>query len=675
MPRLPIFLLVCSFSCIINAQSVLKSSKYDSVLKYRQFGVDRAKSVDMRLKFAKKAVEHSYALKVDTMVLRSNQILGTAYLHHGDYEAFYKVNRENLKIAKKIRDTVALGITNHNLGFFHSTKSQNDSAYYYYINAIKNYETIGEIPRKIEVMANLSMIQYTERDYYGSEELCIQALRLLKGIPPSNKKSKMLWVFYNRLGNISLNLGNYKKSLEYHEKALSVSKRIKDGLSDYFTSIHNKAYVLRKQGYYARALDLYNEILEEKELFDEDPSFYPLILENIAFTKFEAQHVDYDVMENMFMEAYRISDSLEDPVTKLAVTIDLSKFYKTQGLFDKAFHYAQESYNLADQISSNDILLESMVILSELQPGEEGKAYLKEYIKLSDSLLTHERGIRNRFARIQFETDQIELENQRIATEKMWWTIISIVLLMTSILVYIIFTQRNKNKALKYKQDQQEINEEIYNLMLSQQDEVDRARAEEKKRISLELHDGVLSRLFGARLSLDSYNIKEGKEAVAVRAKYISELKTIECDLREISHDLNTDFVAGSGFMDILIGLIAQQTEAYQLEYHLDYKDDINWESVSNKTKINIYRMVQESLQNIYKHAKAKTVNISFRLKKSVICLSISDDGVGFDSDKGKKGIGLKNINSRIKELDGTLAIHSRIDHGTSINLEIPYSI
>jgi signal transduction histidine kinase len=414
--------------------------------------------------------------------------------------------------------------------------------------------------------------------------------------------------------------------------------------------------------------------LGEKDLFVNDPSFYPLILENIAFTKYKANDTDYDGIETMFKKAYRISDSLQDPITKLAVTIDLAKFYKGNEKKAEALKYARESYKLAKEISSNDIFLESMMMLSELNPGEEGKAYLHEHIRLSDSLLAHERGIRNKFARVQFETDQVELENERIAAEKMWWTISSIVLLVTSLLVYIIITQRNKNKELKFKQDQQEANEEIYNLMLSQQDKVDGARAEEKKRISQDLHDGVLGRLFGTRLSLDSYNFNQGNEAVQVRSKYISELKIIEEDIRKISHDLNTDFVSGSGFMDILTELIDKQTQAYQLAYKFDFTDDINWETLSNKTKINIYRMVQESLQNIYKHAKAKRVKISIALKKAVICLSINDDGIGFDPNKSKKGIGLKNINSRVKELNGTVAFHSEPDQGTTIEVKIPYT-
>jgi signal transduction histidine kinase len=245
---------------------------------------------------------------------------------------------------------------------------------------------------------------------------------------------------------------------------------------------------------------------------------------------------------------------------------------------------------------------------------------------------------------------------------------------VTLFLLYIIITQRAKNKELKFEREQQETNEEIYNLMLSQQDKLDEARAQEKIRISKEIHDGILGRLFGTRLSLDTFNLKDGQEAAKKRLQYINDLKSIEEDIRKISHDLNTDFVAGSGFMDIVETLVQNQTQAYQLSYEFYHSDDINWEDVSNKTKIHIYRILQETMQNIYKHAEASHIEISFHLKNNVILLSIGDDGKGFTLNKSKKGIGLKNINSRVEDVNGTVQFDSEIDKGTTITIQIPYS-
>lgn len=656
------------------SQKKLESPEYDSILKFQALSKNDKFSLDEQFDFAKKALEYANTLNVDSVTIKTNHNYSALSIYTENFDEFKRINARTLELARKNRDSLAMAIANHNLGWYHHrNRVQNDSAYYYYTTAYKISEQLELTSRQVDILINISEIQDLEKDYIGSEESAIKAIKLANHLPLDDYTLESLWLLYTRLGTGARIIKNFDKSLEYHEKAFAMAKRIKDGLILQLSSENNMGHVFKEKGDYKKALNLYEGILDHKELFDLDPNFYALVLDNVAYARFLNGSTDFDHLERMFEQAYHMSDSLNDPVNMLNVTIDLSKFYKDRGLIDRALEYAEESYQLATDISSNDILLESMVLLSDLKSGEEGKKFLRKHIKLTDSLLAHERGIRNKFARIEFETDQIELENERIATEKMWWTISSLVLLLASIMVYIIFTQRNKNRALKFKQVQQAANEEIYNLMLSQQDKVDGARAEEKRRISQELHDGILGRLFGARLSLDSYNFKEGEEAVLMRSKYISELKTIENDIRKISHDLNTDFVAGSGFMVILEELIEKQTTAYQLDYEFDYTDDINWDRVSNKTKINIYRMVQESLQNIYKHAKAKTVKISFELKKSVICLKIVDDGVGFDPHKSKKGIGLKNINARVNELDGTGAIHSKIDHGTTIKIKIPY--
>src|SRR5690606_35263584 len=176
----------------------------------------------------------------------------------------------------------------------------------------------------------------------------------------------------------------------------------------------------------------------------------------------------------------------------------------------------------------------------------------------------------------------------------------------------------------------------------------------------------------GARLSLDSLNRGTTPDAINTRSQYINELQTIEQDIRKVSHELNTDFVAGSGFVDIMNSLVETQTAIYGLNYKIDHDGAINWDDIANKNKIHIYRILQETLHNIYKHAKAQKINISFNLKKNVICLVIEDDGSGFDINKAKSGIGLKNINSRIKDIHGTLNIISEKNKGTTIKIKIP---
>lgn len=668
---LKIFLLLFPFSYIIS-QDNFHSSILDSVIYLRNKSKDNNLSLKQRLELAQKASNLSSQLNIDTTTILNNRNLSFLYLMLDDFEPFRKVNHENLELALKLKDTFVIAVANSNLGYYYLDRQQ-DSAYYYYFNALKSYSALNDIASQASILINLGKIQLIEKDYVGCEETAIQALKLLQKLPRTERNLERQWILYNRLGIVSTELKQFDKSIKYFDEAIQISEKMNHGDSNKYTAINNKANIFRKKGDFKRAIELYNEVLSQNNLFDEDPTFYPLILENIAITKFESKDTDYTRMEQMLKTAYKLSDSLDDQITKLTVTLDLSKFYKGINQNDSALLYAQKSYSVSKERNNNDILLESMLILSDLKPGDEGKKYLNEHIKLSDSLLFKERAARNKFARIAFETDEIERENERITRERMWLMLLSGGLILTLILLYIIITQRSKNKELRLMQEQQKANEEIYNLMLTQQDKVEEARTNEKKRISQELHDGILGRLFGTRLSLDSLNFSEGKEAIKTRSNYISELKTIEEDIRKISHDLNTDFVSGSGFMDILNELIDKQSKAYQFEYEFKHKDHINWEDVSNKTKINIYRIIQESLQNIYKHANAKTVKISFKPKNHVICLKISDDGKGFDIHKSKKGIGLKNISSRVSELNGKVNFDSEINQGTTITIDIPY--
>ena len=102
------------------------------------------------------------------------------------------------------------------------------------------------------------------------------------------------------------------------------------------------------------------------------------------------------------------------------------------------------------------------------------------------------------------------------------------------------------------------------------------------------------------------------------------------------------------------------------------YDKKVHWDSLLGDIKINAYRIVQESLKNCVKHAKSKNVSISFQSMENDLKLTITDDGIGFDPNRKKKGIGLRNIISRVKKIKGVLDIDSKPEKGTTIKVVIP---
>ena len=243
---------------------------------------------------------------------------------------------------------------------------------------------------------------------------------------------------------------------------------------------------------------------------------------------------------------------------------------------------------------------------------------------------------------------------------------------IVGLLLYLVKAQKNKNKALVYKQRQQKANEEIYNLMISQQSTIEVGRVREKKRVAQELHDGVLGRMFGLRINLDSLNKFDDTTAVEKRNNYLLELKNIEQDIREISHDLSREkSELINNFVAILNNLFEDQKKTFESKLISSIEPSIQWDLISNATKINLYRIIQECLQNINKYANANTITIKLKKEENNLILEIVDDGIGFNGNKAKKGIGLQNIRSRAQECNGTAEINSKLGEGTTIKVAI----
>jgi signal transduction histidine kinase len=122
----------------------------------------------------------------------------------------------------------------------------------------------------------------------------------------------------------------------------------------------------------------------------------------------------------------------------------------------------------------------------------------------------------------------------------------------------------------------------------------------------------------------------------------------------------------------LLNDFVITQNNTSQTHYQLELDEAINWQTISSSIKMNVYRIIQEAAQNIHKFAEAKNAVISLLLDDNILCLSISDDGKGFELDAKKTGIGLKNIKQRVTLLQEKCAIHSIPNKNTAINIAIP---
>ena len=656
-----------SFSFLCSLAQSIENNNQDSVRKFIFQSKNNNLEDSLRINYAIKAVESSSQLSDSLYVLSLKNALSFYTQSSLNYK---QLSKELLKVSKNILDSTSMAEANYNLGKFYVSNLKVDSSYYYHFEAEKIYKAIEDDWNAAQVLLSIAILQRDDKDFTGSEILSFESLSYLDKLPSTYLHNRKKAFVYNNLGMVFHQLGQYQDAIKYHELALDIKNKLKgDNTNTIINSKNNLANVYRDAKKHEEANELYKEILTIEELIKKRPADYSLILDNYAYNLFLSEN--HEELPNLYLDALRICDSVGADYHSIIINQHLAEFYHSYKKQDSARYYAYKAKELSEKYH-NDDLLKSLLILSKVEEDSLAVKHYQDYIMLNDSIQKNERARRDKFFRIRYETNKIEKEKERIARERMWLIILLGGVLVTFFLIYIILSQRAKNKELKFERQQQETNEEIYNLMLSQQEKVDEAKALEKKRISEELHDGILGRLFGTRLSLDSLNMNPSPEAIQTRSTYIEQLKDIEQDIRKVSHDLNTDFIANSGFRDIIKTLVERQCTAYKLKYKLNHRDEINWDSISNKTKIHIYRIIQETLQNIYKHAQAKTVEISFKLKNNVIWLTITDDGVGFDVSKARQGIGLKNINSRAVEIDAEVKISSKKGSGTTLEIKIP---
>jgi signal transduction histidine kinase len=577
-------------------------------------------------------------------------------------------NKFLLDWSKESKDTINLGNAYFYFGNSYFDEGVYDSAFFYYLKAEKIF-LLKSNYRLGDLYLNKSNIQLNFNDNLGAENSATKSLKYYRAKDDLYSQYDAL----TNLGIASYSNENFEKAIEYHKKALEIARNSKIDKKFYLEeiSLNNIGNCLQNLKSYIEAISYFKKALKNKTLYAEKPGLYATLSDNLAYSEFKLNGRSQETL-NLFLKALRIRDSLQLESRIIYSKIHLSEYYSYINDSAVAKRYSKEALELSKETK---IFYDILLALKQcsLVDSQNSSKYSEEYIRISDSLQQEERKSKDKFARIAFETDEIIQEKDKLAEQNRNLLYFFLGTLFVGILLFVIRTQRAKNRELLLKQQQQKVNEEIYNLMITQQSTIEENRVKEKKRIAQELHDGVLGRLFGARLNLDSLNRFTDEESVNSRFNYLAELKNIEQDIREISHDLNREkYVLINNFVAIVSNLLEEQSNSFEAALISSLDESIQWDKVANNVKINLYRILQESLQNINKYANAKNISVELRKVNGQIVLKISDDGIGFDVNTKKKGIGLQNMQSRVQECEGTFEIKSKKGKGTTTVVMVP---
>jgi len=266
--------------------------------------------------------------------------------------------------------------------------------------------------------------------------------------------------------------------------------------------------------------------------------------------------------------------------------------------------------------------------------------------------------------------DQIEIDKQR--TIKNAVLIGFLIILIPIILLLVVYYQKLQAQSELNRQQEDLNRKEMQSLQQEQELKLARTslkiQTKERERIAQELHDSIGGNLAAIKLQMNKLDLTT-ETAISVK----KQLDSTYSQVREISHSLLPKEFKEQAFVPIVQNYMDQFNEPENQSYYFNAYPEEAINQLSKKLQVALFNMIKELTTNAYKHAKANQVMIQLNYipEESSLSLMYEDDGIGF-LPNNSEGIGLKNLKSRIDELQGSLSIDSNPGKGTVISIHIP---
>ena len=475
-------------------------------------------------------------------------------------------------------------------------------------------------------------------------------------------------LMYMLLGDILLRDNDLDNANSYYDKAFKLIKG-KYVQVDYY--LRKSSIAIRKNNYLEAETFLHKGIsyLDDKNVYT-----YPSYLNDLGYVSLMLRK--FNNAEKYLKESihYQSINNFKTFTTKtylylayLAKEIDP---VKEKNYLDKSLEFSNK-----DPIATKEIYLAYKGYYERNKNFKLEQKYLRKFNRLNDSLFNKEKAKIKLDLEWRYKLNESNKKNafneQIISHEKkiknlyVFALVLSVMLMITLIIVFW-----TKNKVHRKNQKIQKLlhEEELKNTLDNQITEVIKekikTKVEERERLSLELHDGIANEISALKLSLSNpKNIKD-----PLISSTINKIDKLYNQVRNLSHDLNPDNITEIEFTQ-LVHKICAITENTGIKVHKNIIISKNIDNLDEKKLLNLYRIIQELINNLVKHSKATIASVEILETDTTIFLEISDNGIGFNNTK-KLGIGLRNIKKRVTYLNGTITTTS--ENGTKTTINIP---
>ena len=657
-----VLVIILIFSCqekksFVNNKSILNTKFYKL-------------SDSKKIQYLDSVIGTLEVLDNDSLKINFLFEIAAEYYYLNNNKLSFKVSNQIYTLSKKTNDSVSMGRALYYMGDCYE-KYQKDSAYFYYKESEKMFRALKDDEKIAKAFFNKAHLLFTEGNYVESEVEVIKALNKLQ----ASKKYIFLYECYYLQAANHTELGEYDQAIKYLNLALNSLKKdisLKDTIDKYeeYNILVTIAFcnVYDKKGDFNRSIIELEKLASSKVVVNH-PKLHSTVLGNLAYDYMKIRK--FEIAKKKYIESISMAKHFNDSQGYLYKIINFGEYHLLLSDTVTANKYFIKALPLTKQLKSNNELLKTLNFLS-LTDKKNATFYKNEYVKVSDSIIRQQRLNRDKFARIEYETSKVEDENKMLSTNNLLLILglaLSIVFFLTAI---IIKSQVAKKKELLLIKQKELANDELLSLIKEFQYGLIHAKEEEQSRISKELHDGIVNQIYAIRMILETLNDDDDVITKEKRILYIKELHKVESEIRSISHELNTDFsIYDSNYLFLLHSLVKSNTNLKENVFTASISDSIDWKNYSSIVKINLYRILQELFLNVNKYAQATICNLVIDETKDFLLITVEDNGIGFDKNHTSEGIGLKNINERIKTIDALISIESEIGKGVKTSIKI----
>ncbi len=470
---------------------------------------------------------------------------------------------------------------------------------------------------------------------------------------------------------------DHQNALHYELKAIEIG-RIHGDSTELAINLLNTGFSYYSLGKYDSALLLYNEA---EPIFSDIalPIGNAYVTGNRALVYWQQGNIE-KATRDLFL-AIEWLTPLGDDYGISDYHIQLGKIFYEQQEVQKAITHTEKGITLAKELDLKESISDGALLLSELykeqKQFEKALQYHTQHLSYRDSVENNEQTKTMANMRTEFEINLREKEISLLEQQQeLQWTyiVIAIILFIAAFIFLLYFRQRYHNSRLLREAEQKQHDDDIFKLLASRETQALQAmvngRDQERIRISQELHNHFGSLFATIKMNLNGIKYKSPREETIVQL--VDQACT---DIRSLSHSLNMGISEGFGLIPALKDLVVHLSNSGEMQ--VEFSEAMNGVKLDSEGEIFVYRIIQELIGNVLKHANATELSISLTHfdEEQLVNVLVEDNGEGFDPkalNPEKSGMGLRTLEDMVENHRGEISIDSNALRGTTISIDLP---